>query len=195
MVPTPEDLANRRGGVIETAIRQLVTPGAILHTVPARAPFEVRELSERSLVLLFGGKKTRTNISWPCLESTMCLLTHRDWVEIRSVHDTTGVRGSLDGHLKSNGGPRRTVGGYVAAVLEAARIVEVDSSRPARVRLSKTSKTIVEDGNGPSARASVSKADCSEPFAHVFGALRGTVAIAPGTDLTAPVGEEWGAAR
>ena len=122
----------------------------------------------------------------------MRLLTHGDWVEIRSVHDTTGVPGWLDGHLKSNGGPRRTVGGYVAAVLEAARIVEVDSSRPARVRLS---KTIVEDGNGAPARTGTSEADCAEPFAHVFGALRDTVVIAPGTDLTAPVGEEWGAAR
>lgn len=192
MVTTPEDLANRRSGVIESAIRKLVAPGAILHTVPARAPFEVRALSERALVLLFGRKKTRTNISWPCLESTMWLLTHGDWVEIRSVHDTTGVRGSLDGHLKANGGPRRTVGGYVAAVLEAARIVEVDSSRPARIRLN---KTIVENGNGPPARADASEADRSEPFAQVFGALKGTVVIAPGTDLTAPVGEEWGAAR
>ena len=192
MATTTEDLSNHRGGVVETAIRELIAPGAILRTVPKRAPFEVRELSERALVLLFGRMKTRTNISWSCLESTMRLLTHGDWVEIRSVHDTTGVPGSLDGHLKSNGGPRRTVGGYVAAVLEAAGIVEVDTSKPARVRLS---KTIVEDGNGVPVRVGSAGADCSEPFAHVFGALRDTVLIAPGTDLTAPAGEEWGDAR
>lgn len=32
-------------------------------------------------------------------------------------------------------------------------------------------------------------------FSHVFGALKGTVTIAPGTDLTSPVDEEWDAAR
>ncbi len=32
-------------------------------------------------------------------------------------------------------------------------------------------------------------------FSLVFGALRGTVTVTPGTDLTSPVGEEWDAAR
>jgi hypothetical protein len=32
-------------------------------------------------------------------------------------------------------------------------------------------------------------------FARIFGALKGTVMIAPGTDLTAPIGEEWEAER
>lgn len=32
-------------------------------------------------------------------------------------------------------------------------------------------------------------------FSRVFGALKGTVTIAPGTDLTAPIGEEWDAER
>ena len=37
-------------------------------------------------------------------------------------------------------------------------------------------------------------ADSTASFTHVFGALRGTVTIAPGTDLTDPVGERWDAA-
>ena len=32
-------------------------------------------------------------------------------------------------------------------------------------------------------------------FSRIFGALKGTVTIAPGTDLTAPIGEEWDAER
>lgn len=32
-------------------------------------------------------------------------------------------------------------------------------------------------------------------FSRIFGALKGTVTIAPGTDLTVPVGEEWDAER
>lgn len=32
-------------------------------------------------------------------------------------------------------------------------------------------------------------------FARTFGALKGTVTIAPGTDLTAPIDADWNAAR
>ncbi len=32
-------------------------------------------------------------------------------------------------------------------------------------------------------------------FSRAFGALKGTVTIVPGTDLTAPIGEKWDAAR
>ena len=32
-------------------------------------------------------------------------------------------------------------------------------------------------------------------FSRIFGALKGTVTIAPDTDLTAPIGEEWDAER
>ena len=32
-------------------------------------------------------------------------------------------------------------------------------------------------------------------FSRVFGALKGTVTVAPGTDLTAPIGEDWDATR
>lgn len=186
------DFANRHPGVIETAIRKSVLPGMILRTVPARSPFEVQNLSEGALVLLFGKKRTRTTIPWTCLESVMRLLVRGDWIEIRSVHDVEGVRGSLDGHIKSNGGPARTTGGYVAAVLEAANVVDVDLNRPAKVRLS---RGIVDDGRLPRSGACDSEAGGGHPFLRVYGALEGTVAIAPGTDLTAPAGDEWGAAR
>ena len=80
----------------------------------------------------------------------------------------------------------------MAAVLEAAEIVEIDLDSPAKVRLS---KGIVDGGQPPLGVAGVSEIGRVDPFSRVFGALRGTVAIAPGTDLTAPTGEEWGAAR
>ncbi len=32
-------------------------------------------------------------------------------------------------------------------------------------------------------------------FSRIYGALKGTVTITPGTDLTSPVNEEWDAAR
>ena len=47
------------------------------------------------------------------------------------------------------------------------------------------------DAGGPDG----TDAPADRPFALVFGALRGTVTTRPGTDLTAPAGAEWDAAR
>lgn len=44
-------------------------------------------------------------------------------------------------------------------------------------------------GPSPSASAQLGA------FSRIFGALKGTVTVAPGTDLTAPIGEEWDAER
>lgn len=38
-------------------------------------------------------------------------------------------------------------------------------------------------------------ADAGSPFARSFGALKGTVTIAPGVDLTDPIDADWDAAR
>ena len=40
-----------------------------------------------------------------------------------------------------------------------------------------------------------SEAPRAGPFQGIFGALAGTVTFAPGTDPTAPTGEEWDAAK
>ncbi len=50
------------------------------------------------------------------------------------------------------------------------------------------------EGERQPARGSVGPADARRgSFSRIFGALKGTVTIAPGTDLTAPIGEEWDA--
>ena len=46
-----------------------------------------------------------------------------------------------------------------------------------------------DGGNGPSAT------ERSGSFATVFGQLKDTVTIAPGTDLTDPIDEDWNAGR
>ena len=38
-----------------------------------------------------------------------------------------------------------------------------------------------------------SKHEGASPFSRVFGALKGTVTIAPGVDLTLPAGDKWNA--
>ena len=39
----------------------------------------------------------------------------------------------------------------------------------------------------------IGKDDGASPFSRIFGALEGTVTIAPGVDLTLPTGEKWNA--
>ena len=80
----------------------------------------------------------------------------------------------------------------MAAVLEAARIVDVDLHSPAKVRLR---KNIADRGRQPLEDDSITETSFADPFSRIFGALKGTITIAPGTDLTAPTGKEWGAAR
>jgi hypothetical protein len=57
----------------------------------------------------------------------------KGWVEIGSRYEVGGKVGTLDGYLKRC--VKRATAGWVAALLEAAGLVEVVRSRPAKVRL------------------------------------------------------------
>jgi hypothetical protein len=85
-----------------------------------------------SLILLFGPKKTRTPISWACLEGIPDHLRGRQWVRIGANRDVQGDQDALDGYLK--GFIKRQTADYVAVVLERVGVVELDRARPARVR-------------------------------------------------------------
>lgn len=121
-------------GPVERRIRQCVSKGMVLRTVPGKAPFKVGELLDDALVLLYGAQETRTRITWKCLEGIPAFLAGRGWVEIRAVHDTVGIPGTLDSYIKSKC-VKRTSGGYVASVLESSRIVTTNYKKPAEVRL------------------------------------------------------------
>ena len=121
-------------GPVERKIRQSLSKGMILTTVPDKAPFKVGDLLNDALVLLYGKQGTRTRISWECLEGIPAFLAGRGWVEIRAVHDTVGIPGTLDSYIKSRC-VKRTSGGYVASVLESSRIVTANYKKPAKVRL------------------------------------------------------------
>ena len=55
---------------------------------------------------------------------------------------------------------------------------------------------VPSEGESQPAHGAVGPADAPRgSFARIFGVLKGTVTIAPGTDLTAPIGEEWDAER
>ena len=50
-------------------------------------------------------------------------------------------------------------------------------------------------GGGPDGDGATRGTGGTDWFAAFYGGLRGTVKIAPGTDLTAPIAEEWDAER
>jgi hypothetical protein len=125
-------------GPVERKIRQSITKGMTLKTVPGAAEFRVGGLLDDELVLLFGEKEARTCFRWKDLETIPGFLSGRGWVEIGAQHVTTGVPGTLDGYFKQNHfvRPLRTCGGYIAGVLRVSGIIEVNPSlKPARVRL------------------------------------------------------------
>jgi hypothetical protein len=120
-------------GPVETAIRERLASGTHLPTPTERATFEISEMTPDALILLFGPKKTRTAISWACLEGVPDYLRGRQWMRIGTNRDVQGDQDALDGYLK--GFIKRQTADYVAVVLERADIVELDRSRPARIRL------------------------------------------------------------
>lgn len=120
-------------GPVERKIRQYITGGMTLKTVPDGAESKVASLSADALVLLFGKKEARTAFNWEDLETIPGFLTDKGWVKIGARHVTTGVPGTLDGYLK--GFVKRTSGGYITSVLEIAGIVDANRAKPAKVRL------------------------------------------------------------
>lgn len=112
---------------VETAIRSSVRPGEILPTPTGTATFVVDQLDAEGLSLLFGPKKTRTLLSWRCLEGVPGYLRGQGWVLVGANRDVNGDYG-LDGYLKR--WIERQTTNYVAVVLERAGVVELDRERP-----------------------------------------------------------------
>ena len=85
------------------------------------------------LVLLLGEKEAWTPLPWRALEELPDYLQGRGWVLIGSVYSTGSQAGTLDEYLKRF--LKRATAGWVAVVLEKAAVLEIDRSRPARVKL------------------------------------------------------------
>jgi len=120
-------------GPVERAIRGSVAPGETLVTPTGRGQFVVERMDDVGLVLLLGKGRWWTRLTWRCLEGIVPYLARRSWVMIGSRYDTHAYPETLDGYLK--GCVKRATAGWVAVVLERAGIVDVDRSRPVRVRL------------------------------------------------------------
>ncbi len=120
-------------GRVRRAVVERLRPGQRLGTVPTGAPFVVHMIDSAGIVLFLGAQEAWTRISWACLEGIVPFLSGRGWVKVGSRYETAGEPSTLDGYLK--GCIKRATAGWVAAVLEAAGIMDVDRSRPTKVRL------------------------------------------------------------
>ena len=120
-------------GPVEDAVRAAVSPGNPLVTPSGKGRFTVARYTSEGLVLLLGEKKARTPLPCRALEDLPDYLPGRGWVLIGSVSSTDSQQGSLDEYLKRF--LKRATAGWVAVVLEKAAVLEIDRSRPARVKL------------------------------------------------------------
>ena len=119
-------------GPAQTAIRHHVHSGQRLHTPSRSAPFVVGRIDAAGVTLLLGQQKTATPLAWDCWEGVIQFLSGKGWVEIGGRYSVDADPRTLDGFLK--GYIKRATAGWVAAVLEAAGLVEIDGGHPAKVR-------------------------------------------------------------
>jgi hypothetical protein len=118
---------------VEDAVRAAVSPGSLLLTPSGRGRFTVARYTSDGLVLLLGGREAWTPLPWRALEGLPDYLRGCGWILIGSVYSTDSQAGSLDEYLKRY--LKRATAGWVAVVLEKAALLEIDRSRPARVKL------------------------------------------------------------
>jgi hypothetical protein len=118
----------------EDAVRKAVFPGDVLVTPSGKGRFTIARYTSGGLVLLLGEKEAWTPLPWRALEELPDYLRGRGWVVLGSVYSTGSQPGSLDEYLKRF--LKRATAGWVAVILEKAGVLEIDRSRPARVKLS-----------------------------------------------------------
>lgn len=118
---------------VEAAVRTAVMPGTRLRTPTGRGQFSVTLYTTDGLVLLLGAKGAWTPLPWKALEEVPDFLRGRGWVAIAGAYSTERAHGTLDAHFKEY--IKRATVGWLAVVLEAAGVLQIDRSRPTRVRL------------------------------------------------------------
>lgn len=126
-------------GPVERAVRSSVEEGARLPTPAGRAEFVVDRLDSRGATLLFGPRRTPTFFSWACLEGIVDYLQGRNWTPVGANRDVRGNPNTLDWYLKQH--VARQTANYVAVLLNRAGVLDLETKRPARVRLSSARNT------------------------------------------------------
>ena len=91
-------------------------------------------------MLLLGKGQHPARLSWGCLEGVVPFIERAGGdVRIGGQNDVEGIPGTLDEYLKEF--TTTNTAGWVAALLEAAGIIEIIDGRPARVRVGRANAT------------------------------------------------------
>ena len=109
-----------------------ISPGTVLITPSGRASFKVEHIDSEG-VMLSVGSGWPIHISKACWEGIPDFLRGRGWVLIGATHGEPS-HGSLDDYLQryTHG---TSVASYVVPILERVLLVQVDSSKPGKIRL------------------------------------------------------------
>jgi len=117
---------------VRDAIQSKLSDGMALKT-PTGSPFRVKSVDDKGIILLFGSAETQTRITWECLDGVPAFLGGKDWVRIGGRFNVEPETRTLDGYLKL--WIKRATAPWVAVALETAGLVEINRSKPARLRL------------------------------------------------------------
>ena len=113
-------------------IKDNITPGKVLYTPSRRVPFTVERVDAEGVTFRVGADKWKIRVPTECWEGITSYLRGRGWVKIGAIHDTADA-GTLEAYLDKY--VKRSSSSYIVPVLEKIKIVEVQRSRPAMVRL------------------------------------------------------------
>lgn len=119
-------------GPVQSAIVAKIGNNHPLLTPSQGAPFIVQRVDHRGVTLLLGKKEASTPFTWAALEGAFDFLNGRGWVTIGGVYDVSSVSGTFDEYLKRH--INRATAPWVAALFEAAGLVQISRDRPARVK-------------------------------------------------------------
>ena len=120
-------------GPVESAVRRSIRVGEVLQTPARGKSFVVDSVDDRGVVLLFGRMRTRTPFSWAALEGVRIEFKDRGWIVIGGWRSVEGNPGTLDGYLK--GIMKRDTAGWIASLLDAAGVAELERGHPGRIRI------------------------------------------------------------
>lgn len=120
-------------GPIEAAIRESVVPPVEFGTPAKAQPFTVHQFDDEGVVLLVGPQKSWTHLRWQWLEGVPAFLAGRSWMPLSANRNSEAAFGTFDGYFRK--WVKRSVGVYVAVLLQHAGVLEIQSGTRVRVRL------------------------------------------------------------
>ena len=113
-------------------IERSISPGEVLYTPSMRVPFTVEKVDTTRVTFRVGKGKLKITVTAECWERIPGYLRGRGWVRIGAVHDAAD-EGTLEAYLDTY--VQRSSSSYVVPVLERIKIVKVQHSRPAKIKL------------------------------------------------------------